>query len=454
MAHSLGQFDAAVELIGAAAAINPAAPQFHFNLGVSLQALGKNPEASAAYRRALNLKPDYLAAYENLGVALQDSDESEAADAAYRSAIAIDPESAIARLNLGTLHNNDGASEEASLHFSKVLGLKPAYGEAHWKYALARLALGDFEQGWRAYEWRRHAESFVGSNPTRVVPFPSWDGSPLEGKIVLITAEQGIGDEIMFASCYRDVIERAHSCVIECDPRLAAAFERSFPEAEFIPTRKDADFCWHSQLAAIDFKVAAGSLPLHFRPSLASFPERPSYLVADVARQAAWRAQLDELPHPVSIGISWRGGKETRASRARSVPLEAWQPLFAATAANFVDLQYGDHRAEIDAFHRAGLGQLHSLEGLDPIGDVDGFMSLLPTLDLVISIDNSTVFMAGAIGAPTWVLLPASAEWRWLKDRSTSPWHSSLRLFRQGVPGMPAWRALIEDVALRLSAHV
>ena len=204
----------------------------------------------------------------------------------------------------------------------------------------------------------------------------------------------------------------------------------------------------------IDLKIAAGSLPMHFRRALASFPARPSYLVPNAARQEAWRAKLAELPQSVNVGISWRGGKDTRASGARSIPLEAWQPLFEVAKANFVNLQYGDHRAEIDAVHAAGLGRLHDLEDLDPIADVDGFMSLLPLLDLVVSIDNSTVFMAGAVGAPTWVLLPVSAEWRWLKDRPTSPWHASLQLFRQAAPGMQAWRALIADVAARLAKRV
>lgn len=446
MAHELGQLDRAAELIGTAIALDPAPAPFHFNLGVSLQALGKDAEAAASYRRAVEREPGYLAAYENLGVALQDIGEIPSAIDAYETALAIDPDSAIAHLNLGTLLGNEGRTVEAGEHFSKVLDIKPAYGEAHWKLASTALALGHLEQGWREYAWRRHAESFLDSNPVRAVPFPTWDGSPLAGKTLLITAEQGIGDEIMFASCYADAIDRAQSCVIECDPRLTATFERSFPGARFIPTPRDADFLWHSGLPAIDFKVAAGSLPMHFRPTLDSFPSAPSYLVADVERCEEWRRLLAELPHAKNVGISWRGGKAPRASLARSVPLAEWRPLFEAADVNVVNLQYGDHRAEIDAFHGAGLGTLNELDGLDPIADVDGFMSLLSVLDLVISIDNSTVFMAGAVGAPVWVLLPASAEWRWLKDRSTSPWHASMRLFRQREPGMQAWRELISTV--------
>ncbi len=450
IAHQSGDFSGACALIRQAIDVRPDVAEYHFNLGVSLQALQRHAEAAAAYTRALEIQPRYRAACENLGVALQDADQWEAAAAAYARALELDPSSVIAHQNLGTLLDHLGRTHEAEAHFSTVIEHHPAAAEAHLKRAWAQLKLGDLARGWREYEWRSHAPAFTDHNPVRVVPFPAWDGSSLAGKTILVDPEQGIGDEIMFASCYADLIRAAGRTLIECDPRLVALFERSFPTADVLPSNAPEDFAWTSALPSIDYRVGAGSLPRHFRTGLDRFPAAPAYLRPDSAKVARWRELLAGLAPGLNVGISWRGGRQTRGARARSLPLESWRPLFDCGVANVVNLQYGDHGPEIEAFHAHGDARLVTLEDVDPVRDVDGFVALLAALDLVISIDNSTVFMAGAIGAPAWVLLPASSEWRWLRDRDTSPWHPSLTLFRQPRADAAAWRTVIDGVTRRL----
>jgi polysaccharide pyruvyl transferase WcaK-like protein len=317
------------------------------------------------------------------------------------------------------------------------------------------LSQGKYQEGWEEYEWRLHSPSFTESNPPRVVPFPKWDGSSLTGKTLLINPEQGIGEELMFASCYGEVIAQAERCLIECDPRLSRLFARSFPTATIVPSvGRFEDFPWSASLPHVDFRISAASLPRFCRNSAGDFPAVSSYLRVDDTQRAQWRRVLAAFGKSHSIGISWVGGRDPRSAKARSIPLAEWQPIFAAVDASFVNLQYGQHAEEIAQFHQAGLGQLHTLPEADALRDPDGFMALIAELDLVISIDNSTVFMAGAVGTPVWILLPSSAEWRWQGAGDRTPWYPHATLHRQREPGIDAWRALIRDVAPRLPRYL
>ncbi len=446
LADQLGRHEIARDLIGRALRVNPGVAPYHFNHGVCLQALGDLVAAAAAYRSAVELEPRYRSALENLGVALQDSGDLGGARHAYERALEIAPDSVLAHQNLGTLLNNAGLTGEARSHFDATLDVSPANPEAHWKRALTLLAEGNFVEGWREYEWRHHAQSFVGRNPPRLFPFPNWDGSPLDGKKILIHREQGIGDEIMFASCYAEVVERATACVIEADPRLVELFARSFPRAAVVPAR-NAGCDWDESLPRFDFRVAAGSLPRFYRSRLDLFHIQSSYLRVDPVSCADWQRRLSALGPGLNVGIAWRGGTDARAKVARSIALDEWRPLLTVAGAKFINLQHGDHSSEIDDFHRGGSARLHTFEGLDALSNIDDFTALIAALDLVVSIDNSTVFMAGAIGTPVWVLLPSSAEWRWLQRRDTSPWFSSARLFRQAQPDMASWRSVLLEVS-------
>jgi tetratricopeptide (TPR) repeat protein len=269
--------------------------------------------------------------------------------AAYNTAILLSDNSLLAHQNLGTLLMNTGNFHAAEKHFSRVLVLRPADGKAHLKMALALLAQGHFKEGWEHWEWRYFSESFLENNKIRIVPFPRWDGSSLAGKNVLLNPEQGIGDEIMFASCFRDVIAQANHVVIECDPRLLSLFQRSFPGTEVVPSDSSTDFYRSQSLPTIDWRIQTGSLPRFFRPDLEHFSGASAYIAVDEVRKEMWSKRLSKLDKPVNIGISWRGGTIVHARFARSIPLEKWGALFACNKANFINLQYGDHAAEIAA---------------------------------------------------------------------------------------------------------
>ncbi len=453
-AHQQGEHAAAAQLIRQAIDVNRRVPQYHFNRGIALQALQEHAAAAECYRRAVQLKPDYASAWENLGVALQDAGDLDSARAAYVKALAIDGRAVLAHQNLGTLLLNLGRVTEARDHFRAVLAVHPAHAEAHSKYALTLLADGHYADGWLEYEWRDHSRSLSEHARPRLVPFPKWDGSCLAGKTLLISPEQGIGEELMFASCYPDAIRAATHCVIECDRRLEQLFTRSFPSATVIAGERVRDFEWDAALPQADFRIPAGSLPRFFRTELDAFPDHRGYLRVDPRRRAHWQSVLATLDQPINIGISWSGGREPRSIKARSIPLIEWQPIFNALDANFINLQYGQHAEEIAAFHASGPGRLHTLEGVDPVKDPDDVMALISALDLVISIDNSTVFMAGSVGTSVCILLPSVAEWRWRGAGDRSPWYPQAMLYRQERPGIEAWRSLVRKVAHDLPVHV
>lgn len=437
VANQKGDNAAACEWIGQAIIVNPDVPQYHFNRGVSLQALDRHQAAVKAYRRAVRLKQDYREAYENLGVALQDLDDLEGAKEAYRKAIDINNASPIGHQNLGTLLNNLGHCREAEQHFDQALAHNPVYAEARWKRALVLLRQGRFEEGWTEYEWRFYAISFLKNNPPVVAPFPKWDGSPLTNKSLLITPEQGIGDEIMFASCFGDVIEQAQACYIECDKRLVPLFERSFPQAHV--TAAGA-----VKRAAVDYRISAGSVCQHLHGERAE--GGGAYLRPSREATEKWRERLSTPHKRLNVGVSWTGGKEKRAIAARTIPLDAWAGILDREDVNFINLQYGRHEREIERFHARGRGRLETLEDVDPIQELDDFAALIASLDLVITIDNSTAHIAGALETPVWIMLPCSADWRWLQDRGDSIWYLSARLFRQGEPGATGWQAVLESV--------
>jgi hypothetical protein len=250
----------------------------------------------------------------------------------------------------------------------------------------------------------------------------------------------------MFVSLLPELVEGGATCVVKLDARLYPLVQRSISGLTLLPRDKSA--AADIEQFTVDFQAPHGSLCRWLRRSPESFPSRPGYLKADPARRESlrdrYRRQLGDRP---LIGISWRGGTGETA-RIRSIPLAAWAPLLSLRAFGFVNLQYGDCRADLAAARRdIGVDILHD-DLVDPLSNLDDFAAQTAAMDLVISIDNSTVHMAGALNVPVWVLLPAVPDWRWMLGRADSPWYSSVRLFRQQMAG--DWGPVIGRVAEEL----
>jgi tetratricopeptide (TPR) repeat protein len=435
-----GAFDIAIGWYEKALELNPDAADSFNSIGTALKEKGQSDEAMENFQKAIEINPDFAEAYYNVGNTLKEKGQLDDAISYYQKALELCPDFTGALNNLGNTFRDKGQPDEAIDQYRKAMDLNPDYVEAHFNMSLALLATGDLEHGWEEYEWRWKTKDFITNHN---VPLPSWEGASLNGKSLLICAEQGVGDEIMFASCFNDVIERAKSCIVECDKRLLPLFARSFPKAQFIERDINED-AFYSYLPSIDFQVPEGSLPKYFRPDLATFPERRSYLVPDERQVSLWRKRYEKMGEGLKIGIAWRGGSKPAVRLARSTVLEQWKELFLIAGTHFISLQYGDYANELkEAKEKLGV-TIFDWEEADSLKDLDNFAAQIAALDLVISVDNATVHMAGALGVSTWVLLPFACDWRWMRECEDTPWYATVRLFRQNNAG--AWDGVFEKV--------
>jgi hypothetical protein len=320
--------------------------------------------------------------------------------------------------------------------------------EAHVELAQILLRRGDFAAGWSQYDWRLRMEKW---EHLPKYSCPVWRGEDLKGKTLLVTAEQGLGDQIMFASCLPEVVQAAGQCIVESHARLAGLFQRSFPRISVSPRRfKDSAAIDKGRLTP-NFKIAIGGLPGLLRRHESDFPRHAGYLRADPARVEYWRECLRARGAGPHIGISWRGGTTRTRRTARSIDLVHWLPMLRQRSGQWVSLQYGDATgAELASF--ASEYAVHVDHWQEAIDDYDETAALVSALDLVISVQTAVVHLAGALGKPVWVMVPAVAEWRYLQSGVTMPWYPSVRLFRQSRAD--DWKPVIDSIATELEQRV
>jgi tetratricopeptide (TPR) repeat protein len=349
----------------------------------------------------------------------------------------------LALLRLGYALESTGKFDEALACYDRALEAEPGNVQAHVNRATLNLLRGDFERGWEEYEWRLREPLYAPLHARFALP--QWDGTPLKGRSILVYAEQGLGDEIMYASCLNEVIASAGRVVIDCEPRLAPLYRRSFPQATIHAGAQNDPADWLPGARPLDLKVALASLPFHLKRRAGSFPRHSGYLKADPARVQHWKAKLGELGPGMKVGLSWRGGVPKTGRALRSLDLEQLLPVLRQPL-HFVSLQYGDSRAELTR-----LRQMHRItvqQWPEAIDDYDETAALVCALDLVISVCTSAVHLAGALGRPVWVLAPLKPEARYGLAGESMPWYPSARLFRQAAFG--DWRPVVARVAAEL----
>ncbi|HKD37859.1 MAG TPA: tetratricopeptide repeat protein, partial [Pirellulales bacterium] len=438
----------AIAVLDDAARLNDRDPGIHCELGLALSESHREDEAIGHYRRAVELLPGYGDACLNLAAALDRLERPHEALPWAERAAQLLPQNAVANFNLGNIRRALGDLAPAIARFETAIALDPRFASAHWNLACCRLLAGDFARGWPKYEWRERAGEVVIDD----YPKPRWQGEPLDGRTILVHAEQGIGDEILFASCIPDLIARGGRTIVICESRLERLFARSFPESIVYGFARRKDRKGIAIEEKIDFQIPMGSLPLVFRPSRERFPERERFLVPDSAKQSEWRARLGALGPGLKVGISWRAGGLPSERRKRTTGLENWRDVFAVGGVQFVNLQYGEAAEEITAAARKLGATIHDPPGADPLVDLDALAAKIAALDLVISVGNATVHLAGALGVTAWAVLPKVPGWRWQIAGSESPWYSSVRLFRQRERG--DWTPVFAEIATALREFV
>jgi tetratricopeptide (TPR) repeat protein len=441
MLRDSGDAPAALAKIRHAIRVSPLDAEIHFESALLHSQCGDVPGAIAAYERGLELEPANFAACANLGLMyLSRVGDPQLAQRYFERALALDPSSIETQANLGLALEEQGRVDAALAHYDKLIAAWPAVNEYRWNRGLALLANGDYARGWDDYEMRNARGRGTGE---RVFPFPAWRGEELRpGASLLVFAEQGLGDEIMFASCLPDLLVRGINCVIECDVRLAKLFARSFPAAKVHGAARDGNRRWLADYPRIEAQCGIGSLPRWLRRGVTEFPAHAGFLKADADRVAQWRARLAHVAAKSKVGISWRGGNPSTRGDLRSVPPHQLAPMFEMQRVTFVNLQHDvrDALAEFTALRCATM-----VNFADALNDIEELAALLAALDHIVTVDNSVAHLAGALGCKTRIMLAHSADWRWLRAGVTCTWYPSVALIRQRVPG--DWTSVVAEIA-------
>ena len=429
--QELKRFDEALASYDQAIAINPDYAEAYNNRGVALKKLKRHDEALASYDQAIAINPDYAEAYNNRGNALQEDKFFDEALASYKQAIEINPDYAEAYYNCGVIFQSRKHLDEAINNYNHAININPNHVNAHWNSSICNLMRGNFKAGWQDYEWRW--EHFQCDSAPLKSTKPAWDFQKTDQRL-LVWAEQGIGDHIFFGSLLPELLEDVPNLIVQVDKRLIPIFSRSFPKIKFYPS-KNLDPKSNSQIpeSDYDFHVPIGSLGKYLRNDEKDFLRtKKRYLKDDEVKTAQIKKDLMALtPSSNKIcGITW-SSKSKGTGIDKSTTLEYFIKTLDLEDYTFVSLQYGKTKDEIKKV-RDELGvNIISYEKVDNFIDIDGLSSLIQACDNVITVDNLTCQLAGALGKQTHILLTFNPWWAWMMERDDSPWHSSLKLYRQ-----------------------
>lgn len=439
--HQAGQFAEAERIYQRVLTINPHHPDALHLLGMIAYQTGHNEAAAEFIRSAIAIKADAASYHSNLGNVLQSQGKLAEAGACYQRALVLKPDLIETHLNLGNIFKAQGDVDSSLACYRRALALNPASAEAAVAESMALLLKGDFASGWRNFERRWQTRDY--DTPMRAYAQPLWNGEPLTTGRLLLWGEQGIGDEIMFAGLIPDVIRTGTHCVLDCDPRLQPLFARSFPEISVV-----ASVALETPLELeITAHLPCGSLPHLYRKSTTAFAATTSpYLFADSSVQDRFRARYSDGRK--LVGLTWHT-KNKKSGRSRSIDLQLLATLFARPGIRWISLQYGE-RASLE--EQAANTPIFIDPEVDQLSNIDQFAAQVAAMDLVITIDNSTAHLAGALGIPTWVLLPFAPDWRWLQEREDSPWYPTMRLFRQ--TRLDDWQSALGDIECALDQEM
>lgn len=405
-------------------------PGFLHTLGLAQDAADRREEAARAFRRAIALKGDVPIFHYNLGNALWRDGKIDEAVEPFRTATMLDPNFAPAFHNMGRCLYRLGQLGEAMNHFQTALALQPDYPEARFSIALLHLAQGRFAAGWPGYEHRWAMRDAVDNRAAH--PQPRWDGRALRGETLLLWCEQGLGDNLQFIRLLSTAVAKGATVLVECPQNLCRLFS-GIPGVTGV-------FATGTAPTNVAWQLPMASLPvaLEWTPEHAS--NQGPYLFApdDTARA------LPVASARLKVGVVW-GGRRI-PDPARSCPMTAFRRLFAVPDIAFYSLQWGEWRDDLarlpPKYRPVDLG--------DWVEDFADMAGILQQLDLVITIDTATAHMAGAMGRPTWMMLPHRADWRWLLDTDRSPWYPTMRLYRQERQG--DWLPVLARIATDLAA--
>src|SRR5271169_292685 len=423
--HASGRFEEAVAHFRNALLLAPRHPEILYNLGNACLELGRIDEALAGFDEVLAKNAGHAGALVNRGNALLRFNRPVEAISSYDRALAAMPHHPQILTNRGHALRRLDRPVEALADLEAALVKGPEFPEAHFEAAMTRLTLGDFDAGWKQYEWRWKTGAFAGKR--RQFRAPLWLGdAPVSGKTVLLHAEQGFGDTIQFIRYAPLLASRGAKVVCEVQGELRSLLSQ-FDGIEFIAEGEP--------LPRFDLHCPLLSLPLAFGTRLETIPAFVPYLAAPAERLAYWR---DRLPQSgLRAGFVWSGSSSHKNDANRSIPLTRLAALFEDSRVRCFSLQSELRDADSEALR--GLPNLVHLGG--EFRDFADTAAVIASLDVVISVDTSVAHLAGALGKPVLILLPHAADFRWMRNRDDMPWYPTAKLLRQ--PAFGDWDSVI-----------
>lgn len=479
-----GQIQQAAEMLQRAIVVRPNLPAAYNNFGNFLRENQYRHRAPIYNRRCVLISPFYAEGYNNLGMSVADT-EPEMRERIYKKALVLKPDYPEGWLNSAnnqaflrrertlplryydrSLMMNPGypaANSSSGVYLASIgkltkaierqertIQLDPNYEESYFNLALYYLLAGRFYEGFSLYEHGiggRSADQKRGRR--RRVAQPRWNGEPLSGKTILVTAEQGIGDEIMFSSLVAELSRRAAKVFLESTPRLVPLMRRSYPEVEVFAYNPNSPSP-HLSSKSINYSVPLGSLALYFRKSLFSFGRQRPFLVPNPNLARHFRLKYKSMfPGKLLVGFSWRGGSGQLRSQTRSLDLKTFAAILDFDDVQPISLQYGVTGEEAGWISNQADARIYHDKTVDPLKSMDIAAAQIAAVDLVVSVTNAAVHSAGALGVPCWILVPHISDWRWTWGRTDVPWYPGMRTFRQETVG--DWTAPLTQVKEELS---
>lgn len=430
LGYVLGQmerYDEAEAMLRHALEINPDYPVALLNISLPLHKRKHFAESDRFLRRAISLDPHYEDAALNLFVCLYGLEKYIEAEEFLRGFIADNPGSSEVMSKLGIFLFHQGRAAESEVWLRRAYDVSGGAAEAAFDLSSYLLLYGHYQEGFALYESRFDVRS---NNNERRFPERQWDGSPLNGKRILIHTEQGFGDLFQCVRYIPLIKARGGSVVLEARPEVLRLFQQM--------DGADQVFVRGAPYPAFDTHCPVMSLPHVMGTRLDTVPCQVPYLRVPESVQASWRQRLAPL-RGLRVGLVWAGNPLHKNDESRSIPLAALAPLADIPGVSLVSLQkgHGERQLKEVSFAVAPFG--------DQVQDFADSGAILQQLDLLISVDTSVAHLAGALGVSTYLLLPKSPDWRWLLDRDDTPWYPSMRLFRQAEAGI--WADVLASVA-------
>ncbi|HTI17705.1 MAG TPA: tetratricopeptide repeat protein [Trinickia sp.] len=432
-------------------------PEAWNNRGCALRDLGQPADALASCDQAIALRPEYAEAWSNRGNALSDLNRPSDAQASYERALAVSDRLADTWNNLALTFADQSRHDDALTCYERALAIAPDAPETRWNRSLCLLQMGQLETGWAEYEWRWKRRRIEATK--RVFDAPLWLGeTSLEGKTILLHAEQGLGDTLQFCRYAASVAQLGARVILEVQPELMRLLTRLEGIAQLVEAGHP--------LPHFDCHCPLLSLPLALRTNLATIPAGTPYLFANAEDSEHFAVCINRIEgnaqtgdaRPLRVGLVWAGGArphvpELRKNDARrSLAFAQIAPIVEVPGVQFFSLQKGLPAVQLAAACETHEASRRVIDWTNELNDFADTAALVDNLDLVIAVDTSTAHLAGAMNKPVWVLNRLDTCWRWMLEREDSPWYPSVRLFRQRTLG--DWTSVIDAVARALAERV